>query len=391
MPAATSQTASLSRADQAVAWLAPRGAEMEALLNRFVSIDSYSHDKAGTDAMGEAVAEALAADGIVVTRIPNPTFGDVIRAEVAGRSDGPYALLLGHRDTVFATGTVAKRGYSSSGQTAYGPGVADMKAGLVTNIFALRAIKAIGGLERPVVALFTADEEIGSPSGRAQIEGAARGARAVFNSEPGRVSGNVVTARKGGASFRIAVIGRAAHSGVNHADGASAIEALARKIVRLHALTDYATGITTNVGVIKGGNTHNTVAPWAEAELDLRFVTLEQHVRLMAEIAAIVAVEEIPGTSATLTAKSVFLPLEEQHSAGLFALYRAAAMRVGFAVEGEFTGGCADSGFTAALGVPTLCGLGPVGGKAHTDEEFCRLDTLVPRTQALAATLCDLP
>ncbi|OZA77202.1 MAG: hypothetical protein B7X76_10620 [Azorhizobium sp. 39-67-5] len=239
--------------------------------------------------------------------------------------------------------------------------------------------------------MFTADEEIGSPSGRPQIEAAARGARAVLNTEPGRVSGNVVTARKGGASFRIAVTGRAAHSGVAHADGASAIEALARKIQRLHGLTDYASGITTNVGVIKGGNNHNTVAPWAEAELDLRFVTLEQHARLIAEIEAIVTAEDVPGTSATLTAKSVFLPLEEQHSAELFTLYRAAAKRIGFAVEGEFTGGCADSGFTAALGVPTLCGLGPVGSKAHTDEEFCRLDTLVPRTQALAATICDLP
>lgn len=379
-----------AQADAVAAWLAPRGAEMQALLERLVSIDSYSYDKAGTDAVGEAIIEVLAADGIAVTRVPNATFGDVLRAEVPGQAEGPYALMMGHRDTVFATGTVARRGYSTADAIAYGPGVADMKAGLVSNIFALRAIKATGGLPFPVVALFTADEEIGSPSGRPQIEAAARGARAVLNTEPGRVSGNVVTARKGGASFKIKVTGRAAHSGVAHADGASAIEALARKIQHLHALTDYATGITTNVGVIKGGNNHNTVAPWAEAELDLRFVTLEQHARLIAEIEAIVTAEDVPGTSATLTAKSVFLPLEEQHSAALFTLYQAAAKRIGFAVEGEFTGGCADSGFTAALGIPTLCGLGPVGSKAHTDEEFCQLDTLVPRTQALAATICDL-
>lgn len=391
MPAETIQPAASSRADETVAWLAPRRAEMEALLERLVSIDSYSFDKAGTDAVGEAIIEVLAADGIAVTRMPNATFGDVLRAELPGASEAPYALMLGHRDTVFATGTVARRGYSTVGEIAYGPGVTDMKAGLVSNIFALRAIKATGGLPLPVVALFTADEEIGSPTGRPQIEAAARGARAVLNTEPGRVSGNVVTARKGGASFRIAVTGRAAHSGVAHADGASAIEALARKIQRLHALTDYASGITTNVGVIKGGNNHNTVAPWAEAELDLRFVTLEQHARLIAEIESIVATEEIPGTSATVTPKSVFLPLEERHSTELFSIYQAAAKRIGFAVEGEFTGGCADSGFTAALGVPTLCGLGPVGSKAHTDEEFCRLDTLVPRTQALAATICNLP
>lgn len=373
-----------------LSWLASRAGEMEALLRRLVDIDSNSFDKAGTDAVGDAIIEVLAADGIAVERIRKQGFGDVLRAEVPGKQANSYALMMGHRDTVFKKGTVATRGYSRDGNLAFGPGVCDMKAGLVANIFTLRAINAAGGLSFPVVALFTADEEIGSPTGRAEIETAARGARAVFNSEPGRVSGNVVTGRKGGGSFHITVKGRAAHSGVNHKDGSSAIEALARKIVRLHALTNYDTGITTNVGVIKGGNTHNTVAPWAEAELDLRFVTLEQHARIVPEIEKIVRAEDVPGTSADIKPVAMFLPLELKHSEALFALYKDAAVRVGFTVDGEFTGGCADSGFTAALGVPTLCGLGPVGGKAHTDEEFCRLDTLVPRTQALAATICML-
>jgi glutamate carboxypeptidase len=373
-----------------LAWLAPRAGEMEALLHRLVDIDSNSYDKAGTDAVGEAIAELLSGEGIVVTRIPKTGFGDVFKAEVAGHGLNEHVLLLGHRDTVFAKGTVATRGYSRNGDLAFGPGVADMKGGLVANIFALRAINAAGGLPFPVVALFTSDEEIGSPTGRAEIEAAAKGARAVFNTEPGRVNGNVVTGRKGGTSFLIRVKGRAAHSGVNHEAGASAVEALARKIVRLHALTDYASGVTTNVGVIRGGNTYNTVAPWAEAELDLRFKTLEQRARLMSEIEKIVTAEDVPGTSGDITAKALFLPLEEKHSNALFDLYKQAAIKVGFAVAGEFTGGCADSGFTAALGVPTLCGLGPVGGKAHTDDEFCHLDTLVPRTQALAATICAL-
>ncbi len=373
-----------------LAWLAPRADEMAALLERLVNIDSNSFDKAGTDAVGEAIAEVLQADGIAVSRIPKEKFGDVFRAEVQGTQQNSHALLLGHRDTVFAKGTVATRCYSREGNTAYGPGVADMKGGLVVNIFALRAIKAIRGLPFPVVALFTADEEIGSPTGRAEIEKAAEGARAVFNTEPGRVSGNVVTARKGGGSFHIKVTGRAAHSGVNHDAGASAVEALARKIVRLHSLTDYASGITTNVGVIRGGNTHNTVAPWAEAELDLRFLTLEQRAQILPKIEEIVRAEDVPGTRAEIEPVSAFLPLEERHSKALFDIYEKAASRAGFAVGGEFTGGCADSGFTAALGVPTLCGLGPVGGKAHTDDEFCRLDTLLPRTQALAVSIAAL-
>src|SRR3569833_109450 len=265
-----------------------------------------------------------------------------------------------------------------------------MKAWRVANIFTLRAIKAAGGLPFPVVALFTSDEEIGSPPGRAEIENAARGARAALNTEPGRVSGNVATGRKGGGSFHITVTGRAAHSGVAHKDGASAIEALARKIVKLHALTNYDTGITTNVGIVKGGNYHNTVAPWAEAELDFRCVTLKQHALIVPEIEKIVRFEDVPGTSGDIKPVAMFLPLERKHSEAMFGLYKDAATKVGFPVDGEFTGGCADSGFTAALGVPTLCGLGPVGGKAHTDDEFCRVDTLLPRTQALAATICAL-
>ncbi len=371
-------------------WLAPRRTEMEALLARLVDIDSWSRDKAGTDAVADALAEVLAADGIATHRVKGERFGDVLKAELPGRTGGAPVLLMGHRDTVFPTGTVASRPFGRDGDTAFGPGVADMKGGLVVATFVLRALKAAGGLDFPVVGLFTGDEEIGSPEGRAAIEATARGARAAFNCEPGRASGNVVTARKGGITLDIRVTGRAAHSGVAHADGASAIGALAAKIVRLHALTDYEAGITTNVGVIRGGQSHNTVADLAEAELDIRFVAVDQLDGILAGIDAILAAEDVPGTVATATRGPLFMPLEERHSADLFARYRAAAERVGFAVGCEFTGGCADSGFTAALGVPSLCGLGPVGGKAHTAEEFCRLETLVPRAQALALSVASL-
>jgi glutamate carboxypeptidase len=371
-------------------WLAPRRTEMEALLARLVDIDSWSRDKAGTDAVADALAEVLAADDIATHRVKGERFGDVLKAELPGRTGGAPVLLMGHRDTVFPTGTVANRPFGRDGDTAFGPGVADMKGGLVVATFVLRALKAAGGLDFPVVGLFTGDEEIGSPEGRAAIEATARGARAAFNCEPGRASGNVVTARKGGITLDIRVTGRAAHSGVAHADGASAIGALAAKIVRLHALTDYEAGITTNVGVIRGGQSHNTVADLAEAELDIRFVAVDQLDGILAGIDAILAAEDVSGTVATATRGPLFMPLEERHSADLFARYRAAAERVGFAVGCEFTGGCADSGFTAALGVPSLCGLGPVGGKAHTAEEFCRLETLVPRAQALALSVASL-
>ncbi len=350
---------------QALDWLAGQGQAMEALLQRIVDTDSNSYDKAGVDAIGALLAAELEADGILLTFMPVDDFGDVILAEVPGKAAKPV-LLLGHRDTVFP----------------------DMKGGLVLNCFALKALKRAGELPYPVQVLYTGDEEIGSGSARIHIEKAARGARAVLNTEPGRASGNVVSARKGGATLVIEVSGRAAHAGVNHADGASAIEALARKVIKLHALTDYAAGITTNVGLICGGTSSNTVAPGASARLDVRFIELKHWDRLFALIQAIVDEEELVGTHAVLKEATTFLPMEARHSERLLHLYQQNAARaLGFSVEGEFTGGCADSGFTASLGIPTLCGLGPVGGKVHTDHEYLELDTLVPRALALVATI----
>lgn len=374
-------------------WLASQQAEMIECLKTLVDIDSNSYDKAGTDAVADVIVEWLEADGIDVTRTPRPESGDILEARLEGDgSDASvgHVLMMGHRDTVFPTGTVAERGFTREGDIGYGPGVADMKAGLVLNIFVLRALKRLAPLPFPVRALFTADEEIGSRDGTAFIREAASGARAVLNAEPGRISGNVVTGRKGGAAFQIEVTGVAAHSGVSHADGASAIETLARKIIKLHALTDYDSGVTTNVGLIEGGVSRNTVAPSATAQLDTRFVTNQQRVELLAAIEAIIAEEEVPGTQATIRQTSGFLPMEPAMSEALFARYRAQAEKLGFSVEGEFTGGCSDAGTTASLGIPTLCGTGPVGAKMHTDDEYCRLETFVPRAQAVAATILEL-
>lgn len=374
-------------------WLAGRQAEMIECLQTLVDIDSNSYDKAGTDAVADVIVGWLQADGIAVTRTPRPESGDILEARLEGDgsdASAGHVLMMGHRDTVFPTGTVAERGFTREGDTAFGPGVADMKAGLVLNIFVLRALKRLAPLPFPVRALFTADEEIGSRDGTAFIREAASGARAVLNAEPGRISGNVVTGRKGGAAFQIEVTGVAAHSGVSHADGASAIETLARKIVKLHALTDYDSGVTTNVGLIEGGVSRNTVAPSATAQLDTRFVTNQQRVELLAAIEAIIAEEEVPGTQATIRQTSGFLPMEPAMSEALFARYRAQAEKLGFSVEGEFTGGCSDAGTTASLGIPTLCGTGPVGAKMHTDDEYCRLETFVPRAQAVAATILEL-
>jgi len=375
----------------ALDWLASQRPAMQAAVATLVDIDSNSHDKPGTDRVAQAMLGWLRDADIEGEHRADPDDGDALLVRLTGAV--PMAapvLLMGHRDTVFPTGTVAQRPWRVDGDRAYGPGVSDMKSGLVLQCFVLMALRRLPLLPFPVLGLFTADEEIGSQRGRIAIEAHARGARAALNAEPGRVSGNLVTSRKGGATFSIDVTGRAAHSGVNHADGASAIETLARKVQALHALTDYDAGITTNVGLISGGMSTNTVAPSAQARLDVRFCSLAQREALFERVKAIVEAPGGPGTAATLTQTSEFLPLEPQWSEGLLRRYQASAAQIGFDVDGEFTGGCSDAGFTASLGIPTLCGVGPVGGKAHTDGEYCCLDTLVPRAQALVGTILSL-
>jgi glutamate carboxypeptidase len=377
------------------AWLATQRDAMVALLREMVDIDSGSYNKVGVDAVGAVVRRFMAAHGIAVETLDQPRHGDCLRAAVPW--DGPQGnaggniVLMGHRDTVFPDGEVERRPFTIRDGIAYGPGVADMKAGLVMNCFVLAAFAKYGGSPAPLVGLFTGDEEIGSPEGRTVIEAEARRARVVFNAEPGRVSGNVVTGRKGGvfAAFRIA--GKAAHSGGSYAEGISAIEELARKVQALHAITDLDRGITVNVGLVSGGQSVNTVAPWAEGQIDLRYIDPPDRDEAMARIGAVIERSHVPGTTAELTIRGEFLPLVQTPTAKrLFELYVAAAADTGLRIDGEFTGGCADSGFTAAMGAPTICAVGPVGGKAHSPEEFLRLDSLVPRAQACVRTILRL-
>jgi glutamate carboxypeptidase len=375
---------------QILDWLASQRGAMLALLETLVNTDSGSYDKAGVDAVGGHIRKFLEDHGIASDVTPDDRFGDAINATVGHGGNRPI-LLMGHRDTVFPKGEPTRRPFKIDGPRAYGPGVSDMKSGLVMNCFVLAAIKKFGGAPAPVTALFTGDEEIGSPFSRRVIEQFARPARAVFNSEPGRGPGIAVTGRKGGVFMRFDIAGKAAHSGANFEQGISAINELAHKTLALHALSDPAKGITLNVGVVSGGQTVNTVAPWARAEVDLRFITPSQRAATMAQVEAIMARSFVPGTTTKLEMIGEFVPLvETTDGKALFEHYAAGIRDLGNEPGSIFTGGCADSGFASATGAPTICGVGPVGGKGHTPEEFMEVDTLVPRAQALALAILRL-
>jgi len=376
--------------DAVLVWLSAHENDMLRLLEEVVNIDSQSSDKEGVDKVGAVFRAHLEQAGIATKLFPLKNNGDCLLAKVPGGagSNRPHVLLLGHMDTVFPSGTAAQRRYRAEGGIAYGPGVADMKAGLVMNTFVAQAFAEIGGNKAPIHVFYTGDEEIASPSSRELTLEMATGAATVLNAEPGRPSGNVVVARKGGIFIDFEIEGVAAHAGANHDKGASAIEALARKIIGLHALTDKTSGVTTNVGTLRGGVTVNMVAPHATAQLDVRFPIEVDQDRLYRRIQSIIE-EQVPArTCGRITKEGRFLPLfETDASRKLLADYMQAAKEVGLSVKGEFTGGCADSGFTASVGAPTLCATGPVGGDVHTPKEYCRIDTLVPRAQAAALTI----
>ncbi len=381
---------------QILDWLGGQRDAMLALLQTLVNTDSGSYDKVGVDAAGGHIRKFLGEHGIATEVTPDQTFGDAISATV-GQNAPPFGnrpiLLMGHRDTVFPKDEPTRRPFKIEGDRAYGPGVADMKSGLVINCFILAAIKKFGGAPAPVSALFTGDEEIGSPFSRPVIEQHARAARVCFNSEPGRALGAAVTGRKGCLFIRFEITGKAAHSGANFEAGISAINELAHKTLALHALSDPPKGITLNVGVISGGQTVNTVAPWAKGEADLRFITPAQRNATLAKVEEIMAKSYVPGTSAKIEIIGEFVPLvETADGKALYDHYAAGLKELGISeTTALFTGGCADSGFASAVGTPTICAVGPVGGRAHSPEEYMEIDTIVPRAQALALAVLRLP
>lgn len=372
---------------QLLDWLAVQGNDMRTLLATLVNIDSGSYNKAGVDRVGEAIRGFLDIHGIAHTTIANDRFGNAICATV-GTSGNRNVLLMGHRDTVFPDSEAGRRPFHVEGGRGYGPGVADMKAGLVMNSFVAAALKKFGGAPAPVVVLFTADEEIGSPSSRAIIEDEARRARLVLNSEPGRPTNAIVTGRKAGIFIRFEVTGKAAHPGANFEQGASAIGEMAHKIIALHALTDLSKGITVNVGIVRGGQTVNTVAPSARGEMDFRYIASGDRDLMLDRIETIMSHSTVSGTTACFEIYAEFLPLAQTNdSKRLFELYSDCARSLNATVTEVFTGGCSDAGFSASVGTPTICAVGPIGSRTHSPDEYVELDSLVSRAQILALTI----
>ena len=372
-------------------WLNAQQENMLSLMADLVNIDSNSFDKAGVDKVAARLRVFFDNHGIPYDTIPLTEHGDALRAVVSGGDGNKPILLCGHRDTVFATGEVEKRPFSTRDGKAFGPGVADMKPGLVINAFILAAFHKFGGHPNPLIGLFTGDEEIGSPSSKDIIIAEAEKARLAFNSEPSRPSGNIVTQRKGGIFCHCAIKGVAAHSGGFFTEGRSAIQELAHKIQALHALTDLERGTTINVGLVRGGQSVNTVAAEASCDIDIRYQDTAERDDILTQVKSICEKVYVEDTSSSFSIRGEFQPLNPSaQSKELFALYQESAAQDDVIVEGEHSGGCADSGFIAAAGTPVICGVGPVGGNYHRPDEWMQIDSLAQRARFIANTILRL-
>jgi len=363
--------------------------ETQALLaeiQSWVEIESPSRDAAAVNRMmDKAQADATAA-GTRVTRIPGKDGrGDhLLLASPWGEEDEPGILVLSHLDTVHAIGTLAGPSpFRVEGDIAYGPGIYDMKGGALIAMAALRHLIAMGQrTPLPIRHLIVSDEEIGSGTGREHIEREARRARFVLVTEPAREGGKIVTGRKGTAMFRLEVKGTAAHAGTRHQDGRSAVKELARQIIDIEAMTDYSTGLTLNVGTIGGGAGTNIVPQEAWANIDMRVPNQEVAEKAVAKIRAIKPYD--PDVTLTITGGLNRPGFEKTPAiAELLEHARGLAAEIGFDLQDLSTGGGSDGNFTAAMGVPTLDGLGIDGKGAHTHDEQMYVSSIVPRAKLM--------
>ncbi len=375
------------------AYLEGRQAPMLAAIERLVAVNSYTENREGGARVGELLAEELRAiPGVSVRAVPSARFAPhlVASTRAAEASAAGAVAIVGHLDTVFPPGTF--EGFRRDGELARGPGVLDMKGGLVVAFEALRALAAAGLLARAAVRfVIVSDEEVGSPEGQDLLRRELAGAACALVLEAGRAADKVITARKGTGSAAVAASGKAAHAGNAHDKGANAIWALARFVDRAQALTDYPRGVTVNVGRVGGGQSKNTVPDRAECAVDFRFERIADGEATFAALraAAAAAAASVPGTSLAVEGGPARSPLERtEENVALYRAYAACARAAGLGDgEAPLLGGGSDASTTAAMGIPSIDGLGPRGSGFHTRDELIEVASLLPKAEAMAAFL----
>lgn len=390
------------------AWMMAHESELVNFLRRIVDMDTATENREGVEALASLMAEAMRKVGFAVERreVAAPAeawlyrafLGDRAAAGIApavlcrlgGATNGDgrgHLLMMAHLDTAFPPGSPAANPFRIAGDRAFGTAVADMKGGVAGILFACRALLETG-VARPqqITVLFDTDEQAGSICSRPVIEAVARGVDWGLVTEPGRTGGQVVGQRAGIAIGELSVTGVEAHLGTGFRDGRSAIEALCRKVIALHKLHDPDHGVLLNVGEMNGGTRRSLYAGRANATMDIRIVDPQSWLRVRAAIEAIVAADDVPGTHATLKLWQHRPPMPWTPKTGMMAaLVTETAEAMNTQIATISTMGASDANLIAALGVPVLCGLGPVGGAMMTRDEYIELPTLAERATLVAA------
>src|SRR5713226_6620642 len=367
--------------------------ELLALTCALVETESPSGDKDGSSAVVSLLASAAGSIGAVnsVERITSEDFGEHVRIRAfAGENEAAPIVILGHTDTVHPRGAVKERPWRAEGNRIYGPGIFDMKANLALALEALRACEATEACpQSPVTILLTCDEESGSPSGRPLVEAEAKNARAVLVLEPPASGGRVKTARKGTGMFTIKVHGRAAHAGLEPEKGVSAVLELARQTIRLTNLNDPAVGTTVTVTVVQGGTHSNVVPAEARAEIDMRFSTAAEGLRVESEVHNL---KPIDSRAQLFVSGGINRPPLERTDKviSVYQQARAIAALLDFDLGEASVGGASDGNFVGALGVPVLDGLGIEGDGAHAAHEHIIVDDIPLRGALLAGLIASL-
>jgi len=388
-----------NEAEKRLAYFEQRRDDMVTTIQELVELESPSDDKAAVDRAAEVVAAKFSQLNGAVRVLYAKNFGNHLQVDFAGKSvpgksssaksDSKQVLLLGHYDTVYPLGTLATMPCRVQGERLTGPGVLDMKSGIALMLHAIQGLQSwYGGLPRPVTVFLVSDEEVGSDSSRAITEALAKKAAAVLVLEPSYgLRGAVKTGRKGVGEYSVKVTGKASHAGLDFRKGVNAIVELARQIEKISGFTDLEKGLTVNVGIVSGGSRTNVVPAEATAHIDVRIARLRDAAGLDKKMGGLRAFNrkckiEISG--------GINRPPMERSAGGasLYARAAAIARELGWKLEEAVVGGGSDGNFTAALGIPTLDGLGGVGEGAHASHEHVLISEL-PRRAALLAGLIE--
>ena len=366
-----------------------RQPETLVLLQQIVEYESPSSEKAAVDRLIDFLQAEMEVRGGAVERLRQSEFGDLLIGRFPGDAREPLFVMT-HVDTVWPIGTLERLPWRVTETTVHGPGVYDMKASAAMMLTALDMLAGDPTPCRPVVWLVNTEEEVGSPMSRPVLERLSLEAAYTLCLEPPVPPLDALkTERKGVGMFEMEITGQAAHAGADHASGVSAIEELARQVQWLHSLTDYQLGTTLNVGVVSGGTKRNVVAANAEALIDLRVTSLAEAERVVPLLLG--AAPRLEGTTVTVTGELNRPPMERSpHVLAAFERAKEIGAGIGYDVREAATGGGSDGNFTAAIGAPTIDGLGAPGDGGHADHEHILLERYAPRTAFVAALLRDL-